>query len=135
MRIAVTYEAGQVFQHFGHTKFFKIYDIQDNKINMSIVIDANGSGHGALANVLKAYHVDVLICGGIGGGAQTALAQADIMFYGGVTGDADAAVEALLAGKLNYDPNARCDHHDHGEGHTCGDHGCGSDHDCGGHCH
>ena len=139
MRAAVTYENGQVFQHFGHTKQFKIYDVVDGKVNASVIIDTNGSGHGALAGMLSAMHVDTLICGGIGGGAQAALAAAGIRLFGGVSGSADEAVEALLKGNLAYDPEAKCDHHDHhhGEGHTCGDHGCGShdDHHCGGHCH
>lgn len=130
MRIAVTYENGQIFQHFGHTEQFKVYDIQDSKVIASQVIDTNGSGHGALAGVLSALDADLLICGGIGGGAQMALAAAGIRLYGGVSGNADAAVEALLAGKLEFNPNVRCNHHDHhhGEGHTCGDHGCGSHH-------
>ena len=96
------------------------------------VDDTNGSGHGALAGFLMQHGVDTLICGGIGGGAQAALAEAGIKLYGGVSGDADAAVNALLSGNLDYDPNVHCDHHDHehGEdGHTCGDHGCGK-HSC-----
>ena len=130
MRIAVTYENGEVFQHFGHTQMFKVYDVQDGKVIAAQVVDTMGSGHGALAGVLNALQADVLICGGIGGGAQMALAQAGIQFFGGVTGSADAAVQAYLEGKLSYNPNVRCDHHDHhGEGHTCGDHGCGS-HSC-----
>ena len=130
MRIAVTYENGQIFQHFGHTEQFKVYDIQDGKIVTSQVIDTNGSGHGALAGVLSALDADILICGGIGGGAQMALAAAGIQLYGGVSGCADSAVEALLAGQLAFNPNVRCNHHDHhhGEDHTCGDHGCGSHH-------
>ena len=128
MRGAVTYENGQIFQHFGHTEQFKIYDVQDGKIVESQIVDTNGNGHGALAGVLTALNVDVLICGGIGGGAQMALAAANIQLYGGVTGSADEAVEALLADKLAYNPNVKCDHHDHnhGEHHTCGEHGCGS---------
>jgi len=133
MRIAATYENGQIFQHFGHTQQFKVYDVEGGKILSSEVIDTNGSGHGALTGVLNALNVDVLICGGIGGGAQMALAAAGIKLYGGVSGEADRAVEALVAGKLDFDPNVHCDHHDHhGEGHTCGDHGCGS-HSCGHH--
>jgi len=126
MRIAVTYENGEVFQHFGHTQAFKVYDVEDGKVVSSQVVDTNGSGHGALAGVLTALRADTLICGGIGGGAQTALAAAGIRLYGGVSGDADVAVEALLSGSLNFDPNVHCDHHDHahGEGHTCGEHGC-----------
>ena len=132
MRIAVTYEDGKIFQHFGHTQQFKVYDVQDGKIIASEVVDTNGSGHGALAGVLTALNADVLICGGIGGGAQMALAAAGIQLFGGVSGDADAAVEALVTGNLAYNPNVKCNHHGehhHGEGHTCGDHGCGS-HSC-----
>lgn len=131
MRIAVTYENGEIFQHFGHTEQFKIYDVQDGEIVASEVVGTNGSGHGALASVLDALRVDALICGGIGGGAQMALAAAGIRLYGGVSGSADEAAKALAEGKLDFNPNVRCDHHDHhGEGHTCGSHGCGS-HSCG----
>lgn len=130
MKIAVSYENGQIFQHFGHTEHFKIYNIEDGKVTSSVVMDTNGSGHGALAGFLQAMGVDTLICGGIGGGAQTALHQAGILLYGGVTGDADQAVEALLNGNLLFNPNVMCNHH--GE-HTCGNHGDG--HTCGGHCH
>ena len=130
MKIAVTYENGEIFQHFGHTEAFKIYDIADGKVVSAEVVDTNGSGHGALAGFLVAHGVDTLICGGIGGGAQNALAQAGIRLFGGVSGNADEAVNALLAGNLGYDPDVHCDHHDHhGEGHSCGDHGCGS-HSC-----
>ncbi len=135
MKIAVTYENGQIFQHFGHTEQFKVYDVQDGKIVNSEVLDTNGSGHGALAGFLADNGVETLICGGIGGGAQTALAEAGIKLYGGVSGDADKAVEALLGDELLYNPDVKCNHHDHehGEGgHTCGSHGCGS-HTCGNH--
>lgn len=133
MRIAVTYENGKIFQHFGHTEQFKIYDVEDGKIVSSQIVDTNGSGHGALAGVLNALNVDVLICGGIGGGAQAALAAANIKLYGGADGNADEAVQALIAGNLEFNPDVRCSHHDehHGEGHTCGEHGCGG-HNCGG---
>ena len=132
MKIAVTYENGQIFQHFGHTEQFKLYESVDGKIVHAEVVDTNGSGYGALVGFLMQNGVDTLICGGIGGGAQAALAEAGIKLYGGVSGDADAAVRALLSGNLGYDPNVHCDHHDHehGEdGHTCGDHGCGK-HSC-----
>lgn len=134
MTVAVTYENGEIFQHFGRTAQFKIYEVRDGAVVSSRVIDTNGSGHGALAGLLNGLDVDTLICGGIGGGAQMALAAANIKLYGGVSGSADAAVAALLSGELSYDPEARCDHHDHehGAGHTCGDHGCGH-HGCGHH--
>ncbi|MCI8455373.1 MAG: DUF134 domain-containing protein [Lachnospiraceae bacterium] len=135
MRIAVTYENGEIFQHFGHTEQFKIYDVQEGKIVSSEVVGTGGSGHGALAGVLHTLHADTLICGGIGHGAQAALAAENIRLYGGVTGNADEAVEALLAGKLLYNPDVHCDHH--GEGHhhdsACKSHGCGR-HLCGEDC-
>lgn len=133
MKIAVTYENGQIFQHFGHTEKFKVYDVQDGKIVSAEVVDTNGSGHGALAGVLKDLGVDTLICGGIGGGAQIALAEAGIKLYGGVSGDADTAVNELIKGSLNFNPDVKCNHH--GEEHHHHEGGCGS-HGCGGHsCH
>lgn len=131
MKIAVTYENGQIYQHFGHTAQFKLYDVRDGAVVSSEIVATNGSGHGALAGLLAGLGVDVLICGGIGGGAQMALAAAGIRLYGGASGSADDAVAAYIAGSLSYDPNARCDHHDshHGDGHTCGEHGCGK-HSC-----
>ncbi len=134
MRIAVTYENGEIFQHFGHTEQFKVYDIQDGRITDSRIVDTNGQGHGALADVLSSLGADVLICGGIGGGAQMALGSLGIRLYGGVHGSADQAVESFIKNELEYNPNVKCDHHDHehGEGHTCKSHGCGKG-SCGGH--
>lgn len=138
MKIAVTYENGMIFQHFGHTEQFKVYEVEGGTILSSEVLDTHGQGHGALAGFLKSIGADVLLCGGIGGGAQMALAEAGIKLYGGVSGSCDAAVEAFLANSLGYNPNVKCDHryHEHGEGtHGCGDHGCGT-HNCGSHrCH
>jgi len=127
MRIAVTYENGEVYQHFGHTAEFKLYDVEDGKIVKEQVIGTNGSGHGALAGFLASAQVDALICGGIGMGAQMALADAGIKLYGGVQGSADAAAKALAEGTLEYDPDARCDHHEHHDG-DCGHDHCGEHH-------
>lgn len=129
MKVAVTYENGNVFPHFGHTEQFKVYEIEEGKVVGTQVVNTDGSGHGALAGMLKTLKVDTLICGGIGAGAQVALADAGIRLYGGVSGSADEAVEALLAGKLAFDPDVHCSHHGeehhHGNGH-CGEekHGC-----------
>ncbi len=136
MRIAVTYDNGEIFQHFGHTEQFKIYDVDNGKIIGEQVVDVIGGGHGALAGFLQAAKVDALICGGIGMGAQLALAESGIRLYAGVQGKADVAANALAAGELVYDPNARCDCHEHHDG-DCGHHehhngGCGHD-SC--HCH
>ena len=134
MRIAVTYENGEIFQHFGHTEQFKLYDVEDGRIVSEQIVATNGSGHGALAGFLNAAQADALICGGIGMGARNALAEAGIMLYGGVSGSADAAAKALAEGTLQFDPNAQCDHHGHhhGEGHECGHHH-GEGHECGHH--
>lgn len=131
MRIAVTYEDGRVFQHFGHTENFKIYDVEDNKVVNTQIMNTNGNGHGALALFLAENHVSTLICGGIGAGAKNALSEAGIRFFGGVNGKCDDAVNALLENRLDYDPDVHCSHHDHGEGHSCSDHGEG--HSCSGH--
>lgn len=134
MRIAVTYENEMVFQHFGHTAQFKVYDVEDGKIVAKSVINTNGSGHGTLARFLTDIKTEVLICGGIGGGAQIALKEAGIKLFGGVSGSCDKAVEAYISGALEFNPDVKCDHHDghHDESHTCGDHGCG-EHSCGNH--
>ena len=142
MKIAVTYDPseGLIFQHFGHTEFFKLYTVENGEIVSDQVISAAGAGHEALADYLKGLGADTLICGGIGGGAVNALTAAGIQIYGGITGLPDAAVEALLRGILARNSDANCTHHhDHGEGGCgCGDHehhhghsegGCG----CGNH--
>ena len=136
MRIAATYDNGEIFQHFGHTEEFKVYEVEDGRVVSSEVISSNGSGHGALAGLLAGKGIDVLICGGIGGGAQAALEQQGIELCAGASGSADEAVEAYLRGEL-VNSGANCDHH--GEGHTCGDHeegscGHGEDGGCGESC-
>ena len=130
MKIAVTYDNGNIFQHFGKTEFFKVYEVEDNKVVSGEVMGSNGTGHGALAGLLAEKDVDVLICGGIGGGAQAALQEAGIELYAGASGDADEAVETYLRGEL-VSSGANCNHH-HEDGHSCGGHEDG--HSCGGSC-
>ncbi|MCR4894440.1 MAG: NifB/NifX family molybdenum-iron cluster-binding protein [Eubacteriales bacterium] len=135
MRIAVTHDDnGEIFQHFGHSEQFKIYDTDSTSIVKSVVIHTDGNGHEALAGFLAQCGVSVLICGGIGAGAQRALLENGIVLYGGCSGKADDAVMAMLAGELEYDPNIKCDHHcagEEGEAHNCAHH---EDHEhCG--CH
>ncbi len=131
MKIAVTYENGQIFQHFGHTEAFKLYEVEDGKVISSEVIGSNGAGHSALAGLLAQQDISVLICGGLGEGAKNALTQAGIEVFSGAQGDADAAVEAYLKGEL-VSAGVNCDHHDHDEEHGCDPHGCGSCGGCGG---
>ena len=135
MKIAVTYKDGNVFQHFGHTEAFKVYNVENGEIVSAQVVSTAGQGHGMLAGFLKAGGVDVLICGGIGGGARNALAAQGIQLYPGASGDADQQVLNFVAGNLAYNPDTMCNHH--GEGHTCSGHGHdqGEGHTCGGNCH
>ena len=131
MKIAVTYDNGEIFQHFGKTESFKVYEVEDNKVVSSEVIGSNGTGHGALAGLLAEQGVNVLICGGIGGGAQTALTEAGIELCAGAQGNTDQAVESYLKGEL-VSSGANCDHHHHKEGHSCDSHEEG--HSCGDSC-
>lgn len=124
MKIAVTYEDGNVFQHFGRTENFKVYEVEDGKVVSAEVMGSDGVGHEALAWLLKDSGIDALICGGMGQGAQDALAEAGIEVCAGASGDADAAVEAFLKGEL-VNTGVNCDHHDHEHGH---DHGHDHDH-------
>ncbi|NLD19592.1 MAG: dinitrogenase iron-molybdenum cofactor biosynthesis protein [Clostridiales bacterium] len=121
MKLAVTYENGNVFQHFGHTEMFQVYEIEDEKIVRKALLGSGGSGHGALAELLLKNGVNVLICGGIGGGAKVALREANVQVYGGVTGNVDEAVKAFIDGELQYDPDVVCTHHE-GDDHDCGNH-------------
>ena len=139
MKIAVTYENGSVFQHFGHTEQFKVYEISGGQVISSQLLNAGGNGHEALATLLKEHGIDVLICGGIGGGAAAALSEQGVELCAGASGDADEAVAAYLRGEL-ADTGVNCDHH--GEEHSCGGHeeegedcggcsgGCGGCHGC-----
>ena len=128
MKIAVTCENNEVFQHFGHTPEFAVFTVEGGKIVSKRLLPCGDTGHGALAGLLKEGGVDLLICGGIGGGAQMALAEAGIKLIGGASGNVDEVVAAFVKGELSVDPNFQCHHHDGGSGHKCGDHSCGNGH-------
>ena len=130
MKIAVTCENNEVFQHFGHTPSFAVFTVEGGKVIAKEILDCGETGHGALAGLLTEGGVDLLICGGIGGGAQMALAEAGVKLIGGAAGNVDDVVAAFLKGELSVNPDFQCRHHDHDDSHKCGDHGCG-----GGHCH
>ena len=112
MRISVNYDKGQIFQHFGRTEMFKLYDVEDGKVVKVEMLPGVAEGHGALSQQLKENHVNVAICGGLGMGMLNALEAAGIEVCANVTGDADEAVQAYLAGKLQYSKDA----------HNCGGH-------------
>ena len=129
MKIAVTYKDEEIFQHFGHTAQFKIYDIKDNQIVNTKIVETNGSGHGELSKILVENEVNALICGGIGSGARTILIENNIAIYPGVEGNADKSVEELLKGTLNFNPETKCNHHnhEHEHEHDCSTHNCSED--------
>jgi FKBP-type peptidyl-prolyl cis-trans isomerase 2/predicted Fe-Mo cluster-binding NifX family protein len=128
MKIAVTYDNGNVFQHFGRTENFKVYEVEDGKVVSSEVMSSGGIGHEALAGLLAQNTVDVLICGGMGQGAQDALAEAGIEVFAGAEGSTDEAVDAYLRGEL-VNTGVNCDHHHEGHDH---DHDHGAESGCGG---
>ena len=130
MKIAVACENNQVFQHFGHTPEFAVFTVENKNVVSKEILSCGDTGHGALAGLLRQGGIDLLICGGIGGGAQIALAEAGVKLIGGASGDVDEIIKAFLADTLQVNEDFQCRHHDHESGHSCGSHGCG-----GGKCH
>ncbi len=122
MKIALTYENGKVFQHFGHTEKIKIYEIKNGDIVSEDIIDTSASGHEKLVEFLQKNNIEVLICGGIGEGAKNALSEAGIQLYGGVSGNIEEVIKDYIEGELKYNENVNCEHH-HIEGeHHCDNH-------------
>ena len=126
MKIAIPYENGMVFQHFGHTAEFKFYEVENGQVTASEVVSTNGQGHGALVGFLAQHNANAVFCGGIGPGAQDALANLDITVIPGITGDVDQAVQDFVDGKLVPNTEALCNHHHEGAAHNCGAHSCGT---------
>ncbi len=116
MIIAATYENGQIFQHFGHTQQFKLYEVVNGEILSSRVIDNGGNGHEALTVYLRNLGVSRLMCGGVGGGAILALTSMGIEVFPGLTGNPDDYVLKIATGEMVPSTKSNCDHH--------GDHGC-----------
>lgn len=121
MKIAVTTENEQVFQHFGQCQVFAIYTLETGEIQNKVFLDASQSGHSALAGLLSSLEIEVLICGGIGGGAIKMLEAKGIKVISGIEASTDAAVTAYLSGQL-VGIGATCNHHDHDEQHECSCH-------------
>lgn len=121
MKVAVSYDNGEIFQHFGRTPSFLIADVDGKNIVSKEVVSTNGSGHSALFTFLSDLGVEQVICGNIGQGARDALAQGNIKLIAGQQGSAEAALMFFVNGDLK-DNGAGCCNHHHGEGHSCGEH-------------
>lgn len=130
MKIAVTYENEQIFQHFGHTEQFKIYEVEDGKILSSEVVGTNGNGHGALAGFFQKW-MWIFSSVEVSAAVRKARGRCGYQALRSCAGSCDAAVDAFLSGRLDYNPDVKCSHHDesHREGHVCGEHGCGHHND------
>lgn len=118
MTIAIPYENGQVFQHFGKAEQFKLYTAENGRVTGARIAGTGGNGHGALAGFLRQNGAEAVVCGGLGAGARQALSAAGIAVYGGVSGSADEAAGHLAAGRLVFNPNAACGNGHH-EGEEC----------------
>ena len=125
MKIAVTTQGNQIFQHFGKCPTFTVFTVENGKIHGKELIDASQNGHAALTEFLKGAGVNVVICGGIGAGARNMLGSAGIKLISGVDGNIEDAVNAYISGDLT-DQGGNCNHEDHDEGHDCS---------CENHCH
>ena len=126
MKIAVSYKEGEIYEHFGHAECFAIYDfdLKDMSRTTKRLIDVTDRhGHKAMADLMKAEHVDAVLSGSMGGEAKALLLSYGIVPVVGYCGDADTAAELLVLGRLPIDPNAA----------TCGG-GCGGCSGCGGSC-
>ena len=100
MKIAVNYENGEIFQHFGQTKTFKVYTVENGTITGTALVPGAPEGHHALGHQLAAMQVDVVICGRLGIPMLNLLQGAGIKVCGNVTGSADKAVQKYLNGTL-----------------------------------
>lgn len=123
MKIALTTQDDQIFEHFGKCTTFTVFEVENGKIQGKTLIDAIGHGHAELAGFLKGAGVDVVICGGIGNGARNMLDFAGIRLVSGISGSIDDAINAYLNGNLS-DNNGNCSHksHEHGQHCNCKNH-------------
>lgn len=111
MTIAIPYENGAVFPHFGHTEQFMLYQIDHGVIVSRTPLETGEVHCGALAALLADNSVDALLCGQLGSGAKAAVERAGLMLFSGVSGQADDAAQAFADGTLEFSPDALCLNH------------------------
>ncbi|WP_334308253.1 NifB/NifX family molybdenum-iron cluster-binding protein [Anaerocolumna sp.] len=120
-RIAVaTDENHNVFQHFGKTQAFTIYELEGKDLKSKNTLSSNGAGHSELVTLLSENNIDVVICGGVGLHAMEGLMEAGMLVIPGAQGDVDVVTASYLDGSLQASEGPTCDHHDHeNENHVC----------------
>lgn len=121
MKIAVASEGKLVTGHFGHCEVFNVFETEEGKIIKTEVLPNPGHKPGFLPNYLNDLGVEVIISGGMGGGAVEIFNEKNIEVIVGAEGDAEEIVKAYLRGELKSTGSV-CNHdHDHGNEHS---HGC-----------
>lgn len=119
MKISVACDGNQVSRHFGHCETFAIYETENGKISSVKQVANPGHKPGFLPNFLGDMGAEVIIAGGMGGGAVDIFNERNIEVIVGVTGDATKAVESYLKGELESTGSV-C--HDHSYENECGGH-------------
>ncbi len=115
MKIAVASEGGMVTEHFGHCKDFMFFETQNDKILKSETIANPGHKPGFLPNFLADHGVNVIISGGMGGGAVEIFNERNVEVVVGASGDAKTAVENYLKGNLKTTGSVCHEHQHHDE--------------------
>ena len=123
MRISVAAMGNTVAGHFGHCENFIFFDTENGKITAENSVPNPGHKPGFLPNFLADNGAEVIITGGMGGGAVDIFNERGVEVILGVQGDARTAVETYLRGELKS-TGSICHHHEHEgeEGHNCGEH-------------
>ncbi len=119
MKIAVAAMGNTISGHFGHCENFNIYDCADGKVVSAESVPNPGHRPGFLPNFLADRGVEVIIAGGMGGGAVDIFNERGVEVVVGAMGDAQAAVEAWLRGELKS-TGSICHKHEHAD--ECGHH-------------
>ncbi|MDP4181780.1 MAG: P-loop NTPase [Bacillota bacterium] len=128
MKIAIATEGPNVSAHFGKCENFTIAEIENSKVKSKVVVNTMGNQHGLLPDFLLSHNVNVVISGGMGGGAKQNLMSKGIEIITGASGSIDEVINLFLSGDLKSN-NAGCAGHEHSHGHSDGGSGC----NCGNH--
>lgn len=112
MRIAVASEGTKITEHFGHCINFMVYDVENGKIVKEVSTPNPGHKPGFLPNFLADMGVNVIISGGMGGGAVDIFNERDVEVVIGIPGDSKTAVEKYLKGELKSTGSV-CHEHQH----------------------